>query len=116
MADSSLFDVVAGSDADGTRDRLDAGSELLLVAQVASDAIEAVDVDELRAGGGLEEALDAEHLGAALGRPAGHLLVRRTVGVDADEGLAVAVAREAAGRAGARAARVAVERFDFASS
>lgn len=112
MADSSLFDVADSSGGNGALDRLDASPELLLVAQVAGDALEAVDFDALQAGASLEEAVDAEHLGAALARPAGHLLVRRAVGDAAGDGLAGAVAREAAGRAGARAARVAVERFE----
>lgn len=110
MADSSLLDVTVDSSG-AVPDRLESSAELLLAAEVAGDALAAVDLEALGSEP-LSAAVDAERLGAALGRPAGHLVVRRVVGEDAADGLAGAVAREAAGRACARATRVAVQRFE----
>lgn len=115
MADRSLFDVAGGGDESSSTDTLEMGFELLLVAEVAGDVLEAVDFDALRDGTSFEEAVDAESLGAGLGRPAGHLLARRAIGDAAGDGLAGTVAREAGGRAGARVVRVAVERFEYLS-
>lgn len=114
MVERSLFDV-AGGDESSSTDTLETGLELLLAAGIVDDVLEAVDFDALRAGASLEEAVDAETLGAALGRPAGHLLARRAIGDSAGDGLAATVAREAGGRAGARVVRVAVERFEYSS-
>lgn len=114
MVERSLFDV-AGGDESSSTDTLETGLELLLAAEVVDDVLEAVDFDALRAGAPLERAVDAETLGAALGRPAGHLLARRAIGDAVGDGLAGTVAREAGGRAGARVVRVAVERFEYSS-
>lgn len=116
MADRSPFDASSGGSTESSLDRLDTGLELVMAAEVIGEALEAIDVEALRAGASLEEAVDAERLGAAIGRPAGHLLARRVVGDAAGDGLAGTVAREAAGRAGARAVSVAVERLEYTSS
>lgn len=114
MVDRSLLDVASGGDESST-DTIETSLELLLAAEVVGDALEAVDFDALRAGAPLERAVDAETLGAALGRPAGHLLARRVIGDSVGDGLAGTVGREAGGRAGARVVRVAVERFEYSS-
>lgn len=116
MEDRSPFDASPGGSTESSLDRLDTGLELVMAAEVIGEALEAIDVEALRAGASLEEAVDAERLGAAIGRPAGHLLARRMVGDAAGDGLAGTVAREAAGRAGARAVSVAVERLEYTSS
>ena len=103
MADSSDVDR-------GSSPRLEQGLQLLFAAEVAEEAVEAVDLDALRAGTPLEEAVDADRLGAALGRPVGRALAKRAVGDAAADGYAGLLAREVAGRAGARACRVALER------
>lgn len=92
--------------------RLETGLKLLFAAEVAQEAASAVDLEALRAGDPLEEAVDAERLGAALGRPVGRALAQRAVGEATSEGYAGLVAREVAGRAGARVCRAAVERAD----
>lgn len=92
--------------------RLEQGLQLLFAAEVAEEAYDAVDVEALRDGAPLEEALDPERLGSALGRPVGRALVRRALGDAADDGYAGLIVREAASRAGARACRAAVERAD----
>lgn len=113
MVDSSLPDLVRG---DGSSvEALETGFELLLAAEVVGDALEAVDFEDLRTGASLEQAVDAQQLGAALGRPAGHVLARRAIGDAAGDGLAGRVAREAGSRAGARVVSVAVERFEYSS-
>lgn len=116
MEDRSPFDVAANGSTESSFDELDAGFELVMAAEVLGDALEAIDIEALRSGASLEQAVDAERLGVALGRPAGHLLARRVVGDAAGDGLAGTVAREAAGRAGARAVRVAVDRLEYTSS
>ena len=115
MVDRSLFDVASDGDDGSSTDALETSFELLLAAEVVGDALEAVDFDALRAGVPLEQAVDAETLGAAIGRPAGHLLARRAIGDAAGGGLAGTVAREAGGRAGARVVQVAVERLEYPS-
>lgn len=105
MADSSDADPESSP-------RLEEGLQLLFAAGVAEEAVEAVDLEALRAGDPLEDAVDAERLGAALGRPVGRALAQRVVGDAAVDGYAGLVVREAAGRAGARACRVALERAD----
>ena len=116
MEDRSPFDVAADGSTGSTLDELDAGFELVMAAEVLGDALEAIDIEALRGGASLEQAVDADRLGAALGRPVGHLLARRMVGDAAGDGIAGTVAREAAGRAGARAVRVAVDRLEYTSS
>lgn len=105
MADSSDADPESSP-------RLEKGLQLLFAAEVAEEAVEAVDLEALRAGDPLKDAVDAERLGAALGRPVGRALAQRVVGDAAVDGYAGLVAREAAGRAGARACHVALERAD----
>lgn len=116
MEDRSPFDVPTDGSTGSPFDELDAGLELVMAAEVLGDALEAIDVQAIRAGASLDQAVDAERLGVALGRPAGHLLARRVVGDAAGDGIAGTVAREAAGRAGARAVRVAVDRLEYTSS
>jgi hypothetical protein len=91
--------------------RLEKGLQLLFAAEVAEEAVDAVDLQALRAGAAVEEAVDPERLGSALGRPVGRALAQRAVG-DAAEGYVGVLVREAVGRAGARACRVALERVD----
>lgn len=113
MKDRSPFDVPADGSTESPLDGLDSALELVMAAEVLGEALEAIDVEALSAGASLEQAVDAERLGVALGRPAGHLLARRVVGDAAGDGLAGTVAREAGRRAGARAVSVAVERFEY---
>ena len=116
MEDRSPFDVSPDGNTESSLDGLETGLEPVMAAEILVDALEAIDVEALRAGASLEQAVDADRLGAALGRPAGHLLARRVVGDTAGDGLVETVAREAAGRAGARAVSVAIERFEYTSS
>jgi hypothetical protein len=115
MVDRSLSHVASDGDAGSSADTLETGFELLLAAVVVGEALAAVDFDALRAGAPLERAVDADTLGAALGRPAGHLLARRAIGDAAGDGLAGTVGREAGARVGARVVEIAVERFEYSS-
>lgn len=104
MADSS--------DADHESSSPERGHLWLFAGEVAEEAVEAIDVEGLRAGDPLEAAVDAERIGAALGRPLGRALAQRAVGDAVDE-YAGRLEREVAGRVGARDCRAALERADL---
>jgi hypothetical protein len=92
--------------------RLEKGLQLLFAAEVAEEAVDAVDMQAVRAGAPVDDAVDPEQLGSALGRPLGRALAHRAVGDVAADGYPGMKIREAAGPAGARACRVALERVD----
>lgn len=106
---STLRDSLSGS---GTMDRLDRGLDVLFAAEVTRDVAAAIDVEQLESGASLDQAVEYEKLGSAIGRPVGRLLANGAVRGALKGGVAGLVIREAASRAGAAVLRTALHRAD----
>lgn len=111
MSDSSSSASQGLEDA-GPIDALERGLDVLLAAEVTRDVAAAIDLEQLRAGASMAEAVDLADLGAAIGRPAGRLVVEEVSRGRLGGGVAGLVAREVASRGGATVVQAALERVD----